>query len=137
MTTPPPQPMPFERKTLPLDEKPACEFSRRLIQLFISETNRATPITYMDTFLMVACNESKSVSEYAEQAGVSKSVMSRHLLDIGDYFRSGVPGLGLVTSRPRIEDDRAHEILLTAKGRSLATRVRELLDQWTPTKSGG
>jgi hypothetical protein len=96
MTTPPHQPMPFERKTLPLDEKTACEFSRRLIRLFISETNRAIPITYMDTILMVACNKSKSVSEYAEMAGVSKSVMSRYLLGIGDYTK---PGLGWVAAR--------------------------------------
>ena len=134
MTAPPLQPMPFGHKTLSTDDKSACEFSRRLIQLFISETNRAIPITYMDTVLMVACNESKSVSEYAEMAGVSKSVMSRHLLDIGD--RSRRMQFGLVTSRLSPNEQGRYEIVLTAKGRSLATRARGLLDQWTSTKSG-
>jgi hypothetical protein len=45
------------------------------------------PLQYVISFLLVASDEGKSVSDYAEKAGVSLSVMSRHLLDIGDRIR--------------------------------------------------
>jgi DNA-binding MarR family transcriptional regulator len=129
-------PMPFERKMLTPDDKRACGLSQQLIQLFISEDHRVLPIGYIDTFLLVTCDEGKSVNDYAAKAGVSKAVMSRHILDIGDYTREREPGFGWVTSRRSPNELGRYEVVLTAKGRSLATRVRGLLDQWTSTKSG-
>jgi hypothetical protein len=48
------------------------------------------------TFLVVVLDEGKSVQEYADAAGVSKSVMSRHILDLGDRTRYMEVGLGLM-----------------------------------------
>jgi hypothetical protein len=45
------------------------------------------PAQYILSFLLVAMDEGKSVSEYAQAVGVSNSVMSRHLLDIGERNR--------------------------------------------------
>jgi hypothetical protein len=87
MSAPPHQPMPFGHKTLPTDDKSACGLARQLIQLFASEANRVIPIGYIDTFLMVACDEGNPVNDYAAKTGVIKSVKSRHLLDIGDRPR--------------------------------------------------
>jgi hypothetical protein len=129
--------MPFGRETLPPDDKLACGLSRQLIQLFISDARQDIPIRYMDTFLMVACDEGKSVPEYAGVAQVSNSIMYRCILDISDYARTDEPGLGWVASRRTPNELRKHEILLTAKGHSLAARVRELVDLWTSTKRGG
>jgi DNA-binding MarR family transcriptional regulator len=77
------------------------------------------PLQYFTTFLLVALNEGLSVKEYAELAQVSTSVMSRHLLDIGDRNRHMTEGFGLVTSRPHPMELRKHEVFLTPKGRAL------------------
>ena len=77
------------------------------------------PLQYLTSFLLVAMEEGLSVSDYAKKAGVSNSVMSRHLLDIGDRSRHGEPGFGLVTFSPRMENLREHEYRLTAKGKML------------------
>jgi DNA-binding MarR family transcriptional regulator len=84
--------------------------------------------------LLVAADEGRSVNDYAERANVSKSVMSRQILDIGDATRTHEPGLGWVTARINPLERRAHEVVLTPKGRILAERVRELLDLWVSSK---
>jgi hypothetical protein len=41
------------------------------------------PIHLVEALLRVATNEGKSVITYARDSGVSQSVMSRHLLELG------------------------------------------------------
>jgi DNA-binding MarR family transcriptional regulator len=118
------------RKPLPDDDKRACLLGRQVMRVFVEESRRGIPIGYVDTFLMIAADEGKSVNEYAEMAHVSKSVMSRHILDIGDWTRAHEPGLGWVTSRPHPMELRRHEVYLTPKGRVLAHRLREVLNLW-------
>lgn len=81
------------------------------------------PMQYIRTFLLVALEEGLGVSEYARRAGVSQSVMSRHLLDIGDRNRHMEEGFGLITFRPNPTDFRKHEIFLTDKGRAIAHQL--------------
>ena len=89
---------------------------------------RATmPLQYVTTFLLVALDEGKNVSEYASKAGVAKSVMSRHLLDIGERNRDLEPGFGLVKSEPNPLNLREHRVTLTDKGRQVATHIRDQL----------
>ncbi len=81
---------------------------------------RATmPLQYVYAFLLVAEEEGLGVGEYAQRAGVSVSVMSRHLLDIGDRNRHMEEGFGLVTYRANPVNLRQHEYMLTDKGRAL------------------
>lgn len=87
------------------------------------EKKPTMPMQYVTTFLLVALDEGKSVKEYAEQAGVSTSVMSRHLLDIGERDRYMKEGLGLVTYRPNPLELRKHEVFLTDKGRAMVHRI--------------
>jgi DNA-binding MarR family transcriptional regulator len=86
------------------------------------------PAQYIQSFLLVAMDEGKSVSEYAHTAGVSKSVMSRHLLDIGERNRHMEKGLGLVQSRPNPMELRKHEYFLTPKGHALLDQLVRLWD---------
>jgi DNA-binding MarR family transcriptional regulator len=86
------------------------------------------PLQYLSAFLLVAGEEGLSVSEYARRAHVSISVMSRHLLDIGDRTRLGEEGLGLVTFRVRPENMREHEYLLTPKGKILWQQIVQLME---------
>jgi hypothetical protein len=62
--------------------------------------------------------------------------MSRLLLDIGPRIRTGEPGLGWVMTRPNPNEPDRHDIFLTAKGLSLAARVRELFDPLTSMQRG-
>jgi DNA-binding MarR family transcriptional regulator len=77
--------------------------------------------------LRVAIAEGKAIGDYAEESGVSHSVMSRHLLDIGAARREGKPGLGLVSLDPSPRDMRVHEASLTPKGLQLARTVVRIL----------
>lgn len=85
------------------------------------------PLQYVTTFLLVALNEGKSVTEYAEMAGVSKSVMSRHILDIGERDRYMEEGFGLITYRPNPMELRRHEVFLTDKGRAVLHQISRQL----------
>jgi DNA-binding MarR family transcriptional regulator len=84
---------------------------------------RTMPLQYVVAFLLVAEEEGLSVNEYAKRAGVSVSVMSRHLLDIGERNRSMKPGFGLVTYRANPLELRKHEYMLTDEGRALLHRI--------------
>jgi DNA-binding MarR family transcriptional regulator len=81
------------------------------------------PMQYVVAFLLVALDEGKGVMEYSKRAGVAQSVMSRHLLDLGDKDRSGGPGYGLVTSKNDPTNLRRRPVVLTDKGRVLAGLV--------------
>src|SRR5262245_35557529 len=72
------------------------------------ELRRDMPLQYVYTFLLVARNPGKTVMEYAKMAGVSQSVMSRHLLDIGPRNRNMEQGFGLVEYAPSPMDLRVH-----------------------------
>jgi DNA-binding MarR family transcriptional regulator len=89
---------------------------------------RATmPLQYVYTFLLIAMDEGKSVSEYAAMAGISKSVMSRHILDIGNRDRYMGEGFGLVETRPHPFELRKYEVFLSNKGRALLHRMTRTL----------
>jgi DNA-binding MarR family transcriptional regulator len=88
-----------------------------------------TPLQYVRTFLEVAMDEGRSVNEYAKRLKVSKSVMSRQLLDIGPRTRNASTGFGLIVTRPNMHERRRHEVYLSPKGRALAQHLKRTLNQ--------
>jgi DNA-binding MarR family transcriptional regulator len=86
-----------------------------------TDLSATMPHQYIKAFLAVALEE--GFGEYAQRAGVALSVMSRHLLDIGDRNRHMEDGYGLVTFRPNPMNLRTHEYTLTDKGRALLYRI--------------
>jgi DNA-binding MarR family transcriptional regulator len=89
----------------------------------------AMPLQYVTAFLLVAEEEGLGVNDYAKRAGVSMSVMSRHLLDIGERNRNMEEGFGLVTYRANPLELRKHEYMLTDKGRTVLHQImRQLKD---------
>jgi DNA-binding MarR family transcriptional regulator len=105
----------------------------RVIEAFRA-LKRTMPAQYIHTFSLIARNEGLSVVEYAERANVSVSVMSRHILDIGDYARNRSNGFGLVTSRPNPMELRKHEVWLTAKGKALAHKIDRIIRTSSPNQ---
>jgi DNA-binding MarR family transcriptional regulator len=99
----------------------------RAIDAF-TEKRIAMPAQYIRTFLLVALEEGKSVGEYAVKSGVSPSVMSRHILDLGQFTRSREPGLDLVYTKQNLANLREHNVFLTEKGRTLYHKLTRALE---------
>jgi len=87
------------------------------------------PLQYVVAFLLVAEEEGLGVGDYAKRAGVSVSVMSRHLLDIGERNRNMTAGFGLVTYRANPLELRKHEYMLTDKGRALLHQIHRQMER--------
>ncbi len=68
------------------------------------------PLQYVYLLLTVVVKEGQTVTEYAEKAGVPQTVMTRHLLEIGDRSRDKEKGLGLVTQKADMNDLRKHSL---------------------------
>lgn len=85
------------------------------------------PLQYVLTFLEVCVDEGKGVLEYAERAEVPPTVMTRHLLDIGDRNRAREDGFGLITQERDKLDLRRHHARLTTKGKALMHRMMQAL----------
>jgi DNA-binding MarR family transcriptional regulator len=85
------------------------------------------PVHLVEALLRVAHHEGKSVIQYAREAGVSQSVMSRHLLELGNQYVKGEPGLGLVEKRTSSHSLREFEVTLTKKGRDTVEEIVDLL----------
>jgi DNA-binding MarR family transcriptional regulator len=81
------------------------------------------PLSYVMSFLAVAEEEGLAVGDYAKRRGISPTVMTRNLLDIGDMNRQREEGLGLVTQERDLMDLRRHNSKVTPKGAGLADRV--------------
>src|SRR5512139_539597 len=109
--------------------KPFTDHERKLGMTFVAaaecfkDIRHTMPFQYVLTFMMVALDEGKSIGEYAVKSGVSPSVMSRHVLDIGMRQRNMEPGFDLVTTKPNIHNLREHSVWLTDKGRALYHKI--------------
>jgi DNA-binding MarR family transcriptional regulator len=80
-------------------------------------------------FFSVASKQGLSVQEYADHLEISKSTMSRLLLDLGDRNRKGQRGVRLITSRPNPLNRRKLEYWLTPKGHALFEQLYLLDDK--------
>jgi DNA-binding MarR family transcriptional regulator len=85
------------------------------------------PAAYIKAALLVATDEGLTVSEYADKAGVSATVMTRNLLDIGQINRRREEGLQLVEQVRDPYDLRKHRAKLTPQGRKLMHDVLRAL----------
>lgn len=90
------------------------------------------PLQYLTAYLRVVADEGKGVTEYAEDAGISKTVMTRHLLDIGERTRDREPGFGLVFQKRDVYDLRINRTFPTPVGvatwRKMMGALKALVD---------
>lgn len=110
------------RQPLPDDDK-------RIISMLITACDPfrelSVTLTYqvMRTFWIIAQEEGLSINEYSTRAGVSKSVMSRHVMDLSYKRRTGEEGFGLLMTRPDPAEMRHHQVFLTPTGKAFAHRM--------------
>jgi DNA-binding MarR family transcriptional regulator len=118
--------MPEFKPTLTEEEKGYARALMLALEPF-REIRGTMPLQYVYTFLMVATDEGKGGTEYAKDAGVSPTVMTRHLLDIGDRNRSMEEGFGLITQERDRNDLRRHHARVTPQGKALVRRFMNAL----------
>ena len=87
------------------------------------------PLQYVTAFLLVAMEEGHSVSEYARRLGISPSLMTRHLSDLGDTNRYHEAGFGLVEHYDDPKDKRFRFVRLTPKGRGVVGQIVRALSR--------
>lgn len=101
---------------------------RALAQVRLS-IDASITLPMLDTFLTVALNEGKSLTELAQLlGGASKSTTSRHLLELSDHSRTGGDGYGLVERRTNPTNLRENTYTLTRKGRNLINQIEAQLE---------
>jgi DNA-binding MarR family transcriptional regulator len=110
------------RQTLSSEEKDKLRALLQALEPF-RDLRGTMPLQYVIAFLLVALDEGGGTGDYAKRAGVAMSVMSRHLLDIGDRNRHMEEGFKLVTQRQDPLNLSKHQNMLTPKGAGLAHKV--------------
>ena len=93
------------------------------------------PLQYVYAFLQVATEEGKGVTEYARNAGVSVTVMTRHLLDIGERNRARDDGFGLISQERDQHDLRRHHAKITPTGKALMHKIVNAMKNIPKTRS--
>jgi DNA-binding MarR family transcriptional regulator len=107
-----------------LNDKDKVELRKLLSALEHFRAIKPTlPIQYIVAYLLVALDEGNGPTELGAKSGVSQSVMSRHLLDIGERNRHMEPGLGLIHTRPDPMELRRHQAFLSDVGKALAHKL--------------
>lgn len=86
------------------------------------------PVQVVQTLVLVAMNEGKTLGELATLAGAQSSTMSRHTLDLSDRNRDGNPGHGLIERAGDNVDLRVTRFKLSPKGRALLDDVAQVLN---------
>lgn len=81
------------------------------------------PLQYVTAFFLVATEEGLNVTEYARRAGISQSLMTRHLADLSDTNRYHEPGFGLVERFEDVMDRRNTLVRLSAKGKGIVGQI--------------
>jgi DNA-binding MarR family transcriptional regulator len=110
------------RQSLSNEDKATLRVALDVLDVFVRE-HPTIPAQALRVFLLVALKEGLSMSDYQAQSGLSQSVTSRYLLDIGDRNRYMQEGLGWITQRMDPLNRRRHQAMLTHKGRALAHAV--------------
>ena len=114
---------PTGKPSFTAEEKAYIEGLLLALEPFL-EIRHTMPLQYVTSFLRVALEEGEGVTEYAKKADVSKTVMTRHLLDIGERDREGHEGFGLVLQKRDPQDLRINRTYVAPKG---AAKMRKAI----------
>ena len=79
-------------------------------------------INRLIAFLRIAESEGKSITEYAQDAGVKNSLMVNELIRLSSRLINDQPGPDLLERRQDPHDPRIMAVNLTEKGRALLAR---------------
>ena len=106
----------------PADQVATLKNALKALQPFF-DLRDTMPLQYVRAFMLVATDPGHNVTWYANKAGISPSLMARHLEDIGEVDRYREPGFGLVEQFVNPRDRRERLMHLTDKGRDIAHNI--------------
>ena len=112
--------------TLTADEVAAARALMLALEPF-RQIRTTMPLQYLYTFCLVCTEEGLGVTEYAQKAEVPVTVMTRHLLDIGDRNRNKEAGFGLITQERDLHDLRRHHARVTPTGKTTLGKILRAL----------
>ncbi|TFU06181.1 hypothetical protein EUV02_03985 [Polymorphobacter arshaanensis] len=111
------------------DYKSALVKADRILSFLRTAISPLLPLQVAHTFVMVARNEGKNLTEITELMSSKVSTVSRHLLDLGDYTRKMEPGYGLVESKTAPTNLRTKQFYLTSRGKLVARELATILQE--------
>ena len=88
----------------------------------------AIPVQVVQTLVLVAINEGKTLGELVKLSGAQNSTMSRHTLDLSNRNRHGKPGHGLIERSKDNADLRATRFTLSPKGHALLNKIAQVMN---------
>jgi DNA-binding MarR family transcriptional regulator len=97
------------------------------IQQTFREMNEAIAPQQIEILFEIASQPGLTQQELANRTGMALSSISRNLMALGEWNRSGKPGLSLVETADDPEERRRHIAFLSPKGRSLVHRILQQL----------
>jgi DNA-binding MarR family transcriptional regulator len=86
-------------------------------------------INRLIAFLRIAESEGKSITEYAQDAGVSNTVMVNELIRLSSKLINDQRGPNLLERRRDPHDSRIMAVNLTEKGRALLVRALAAVEE--------
>lgn len=110
------------KQSVSQDDKAVLHSALAALEPF-KNLNSTMPLQYVTAFMLVALEEGKGVTEYAKEAGVAPSVMTRHLADLGDVNRYHEEGYGLVKLETDLMDRRFKKVMLTHVGKGIVAQI--------------
>jgi DNA-binding MarR family transcriptional regulator len=97
------------------------------IQQTFREINEAIAPQQIEILFEIASQPGLTQQELANRTGMALSSISRNLMALGEWNRSGKPGLSLVETADDPEERRRQIAFLSPKGRSLVHRILQQL----------
>ena len=110
------------------DEFRSARRADRLLSQFRTSIDPNIPAQMLQTFMTVAMNEGKSLTEIASLVSSNISTTSRHLLELGERNRRMEPGFNLVERRADPMNLRQNSYTLTSKGKLLLAAVIKTME---------
>jgi DNA-binding MarR family transcriptional regulator len=110
------------RETCTTDERIVLRSTLMSLKPF-RDLRNTMPLQYVTAFMLVATEEGQNITYYAKEAGISQSLMVRHLADLGEVNRYHEEGMGLVEQFDDPIDKRFRLMRLSAKGKGIANEV--------------
>ena len=116
----------------PLKTKRASDARRLLLAIRpLADVRSPMPLSYLKTFLLVASEEGRGVSEIARDFGIAherRRIMTRFIQNLTKKPRKLHRGLDLLEVRPHPTIKRKKAIFLSDKGRDLLAKMLQPIE---------
>ncbi|MFZ3482223.1 hypothetical protein [Sphingomonas sp. 3-13AW] len=108
-------------------EREALKQVGAILEEFRAAVSPVATLSLAHTFVTVALNEGKNLTEMASIMGAKVPTISRNVLDLGERNRRKTDGYRLVKSEQDPMNLRSNKYALTPRGRQIANRLIKIV----------